>query len=93
MKPVEECDNPKRSTWTKSEVVSLAVDFATRVPQVADYIKKRTFEAALLNKYLSYMHDNQASGEEAAVEFMLNEEATWSQWVSKDAAARIKKAL
>ena len=60
------------------------------MPQVADYVKKRTFEAALLNKYLSYMHDNQASGEQAALEFMLNEEATWSQWVSKDAAARIK---
>ena len=94
VKPVEECDNPKRSTWTKSEVVSLAqVDFATRVPAVADYVKNRTFEAGLLNKYLSYMHDNQASGEEAALEFILNEEATWSNWVSKDAVSRIKKAL
>jgi glycine betaine/proline transport system substrate-binding protein len=39
------------------------------------------------------MNDNQASGEEAAVEFLLNEESTWSQWVSTDAAERIKKAL
>ena len=64
-----------------------------RVPAVADYVKNRTFEAGLLNKYLSYMHDNQASGEEAALEFILNEEATWSNWVSKDAVSRIKKAL
>ena len=94
VKPVEECDSPKRSTWTVSEVVSLAqVDFTKRAPGAATYVKKRTFEADLLNKYLSYMHDNQASGEEAAIEFMLNEEATWSQWVTKEAAARIKKAL
>ena len=94
VKPVEECADPQRSTWTVSEVVSLAqVDFATRVPQVADYVKNRTFEADLLNKYLSYMHDNQASGEQAALEFMLNEEAAWTQWVSKEAATQIKKAL
>ncbi|NCV52737.1 MAG: ABC transporter substrate-binding protein, partial [Gammaproteobacteria bacterium] len=94
VKPVEECDSPKRSTWTVSEVVSLAqVDFTSRAPEAAAYVANRTFDADLLNKYLSYMHDNQASGEEAAIEFMLNEEATWSQWVTKEAAARIKKAL
>jgi glycine betaine/proline transport system substrate-binding protein len=92
--PAEECADPKRSTWTVSEVVSLAqVDFASRAPQVAKYVKNRTFDAGLLNKYLSYMHDNQASGEEAAVEFMLNEEATWSKWMSTDAANSIKKTL
>jgi glycine betaine/proline transport system substrate-binding protein len=94
VKPVEECDSPKRSTWTVSEVVSLAqVDFTKRALGAATYVKKRTFEADLLNKYLSYMYDNQASGEEAAIEFMLNEEATWSRWVTKEAATRIKKAL
>jgi glycine betaine/proline transport system substrate-binding protein len=69
------------------------VDFTNRAPGAATYVEKRTFEADLLNKYLSYMHDNQASGEEAALEFILNEEAAWSQWVTKEAAARIKKAL
>ena len=40
MKPVEEC-TIKKKHMDKVEVVSLAqVDFATRVPQVADYIKK-----------------------------------------------------
>jgi len=94
VKPVEECDSPKRSTWTVSEVVSLAqVDFTSRAPEAAAYVANRTFNADLLNKYLSYMHDNQASGEEAAIEFLLNEESTWSTWVSKDAAALIKKSL
>ena len=94
VKPAEECADPQRSTWTVSEVVSLAqVDFASRVPQVAEYVKKRTFDANLLNKYLSYMHDNQASGEEAALEFIANEEGTWSKWISSDAADNIKKSL
>ena len=92
--PVEDCESPKRSTWTKSEVVSLAQgDFEDRAPGAAAYVANRTFESSLLNKYLTYMNDNQASGEEAAIEFILNEEASWSKWVSEDAAKRIKKAL
>ena len=59
------------------------VDFAKRAPGAAEYVKQRTFESDLLNKYLSYMHDNQAPGEEAALEFLFNEEATWSTWVSE----------
>ena len=40
VKPVEECDNPKRSKWTVSEVVSLAqVDFAKRAPGCSAYVK------------------------------------------------------
>ena len=94
VKPEEDCDSPKRSKWTKSEVVSLAqVDFTNRAPAAAAYVKNRTFESALLNKYLTYMNDNQASGEEAAIEFILSEEATWSKWVSADAVNKIKKSL
>ena len=94
VKPEEDCDSPKRSKWTKSEVVSLAqVDFTNRAPAAAASVKNRTFESALLNKYLTYMNDNQASGEEAAIEFILSEEATWSKWVSADAVNKIKKSL
>ena len=39
------------------------------------------------------MHDNQASGEEAAVEFMLNEEATWSTWVTQRGGRAYKKGF
>jgi glycine betaine/proline transport system substrate-binding protein len=68
-------------------------DFEDRAPGAAAYVASRSFESSLLNKYLTYMNDNQASGEEAAIEFILNEEASWSKWVSEDAAKRIKKAL
>ncbi|MDA0288268.1 MAG: ABC transporter substrate-binding protein [Proteobacteria bacterium] len=94
VKPVEECDNPKRSHWTVSEVVSLAqTDFAEKEPAAADYVKKRTLGLGQLGQYLSFMDANQAPGEETAVEFLLNEESTWSGWVTPEAAAKIKKAL
>ncbi|MDB4022154.1 ABC transporter substrate-binding protein [Litorivicinus sp.] len=93
-KAVEECANPKRSNWTVSEVVSLAqTDFAKREPAAADYIKARTFGLELLGKYLTYMGDNQASGEDTAIEFLLKEESAWNGWVSASALTRIKAAL
>jgi len=46
-----------------------------------------------LGKYLKYMDANQASGEDGAIEFLLNEEKIWSNWVTPEAAKRIKKAL
>ena len=54
---------------------------------------KRTFESEHAKQVPVYMHDNQASGEEAALEFMFNEEATWSTWVTKEDAGASKKAL
>jgi len=42
---------------------------------------------------LVYMTDNQATGEDAAYEFLLTHEDIWSQWVSEDAASMIRDAL
>ena len=91
---VSECKNPKRSRWTESEVVSLAQgDFIKNSPAAADYVKNRALTVPELGKYLKYMDANQASGEDGAIVFLLNEEAVWSKWVTPDAAKRIKKAL
>jgi ABC-type proline/glycine betaine transport systems, periplasmic components len=53
----------------------------------------RVLDLPLIGRYLSYMDDNQASGEDAAIEFLLNEEPIWTQWVTPEAAERIKDAL
>jgi ABC-type proline/glycine betaine transport systems, periplasmic components len=75
-------------------VVSLAQnDFIAANPEEAAYIEKRVLDLPLIGRYLSYMDDNQASGEDAAIEFLLNEEPIWTQWVTPEAAERIKDAL
>ena len=56
-------------------------------------VQTRALTVPELGKYLKYMDANQASGEDGAIEFLLNEEAVWSKWVTPDAAKRIKKAL
>jgi glycine betaine/proline transport system substrate-binding protein len=94
VKPEEECENPKPSSYTFSEVVSLAQNtFVEKNPEPAKYIEQRVFDLPLIGKYLSYMDANQATGEDAAIEFLLNEESTWTQWVTADVAAKVKNAL
>ena len=46
-----------------------------------------------MNSMLVYMADEQAGGEDAAIEFLLRHEDLWSSWVSAEAAAAIKESL
>ena len=39
------------------------------------------------------MEDNQANGEDAALEFLEKHESVWTKWVSADVAAKVKKSL
>ena len=92
--PVEDCANPQRTRWTTSEVVTLAqASFVNDSPTAANYVKTRSLTVPQLGKYLKYMDANQATGEDAAIEFLMNEQAIWSNWVTAEAAERIKNAL
>ena len=91
----EDCPNPKRSSWTKSEVSTLVHgEFAKTAPQgVMDYLSKRAYKNTMLNGVLAWMADEQASGEDGAEYFLENHEALWTQWVPAAVADKIKAAL
>ena len=94
VKPEQECANPKPSSWTHSEVHTVVTnEFAGRGGAAVDYLKKRVFPGPIMNSMLVYMADEQAGGADAAIEFLLKHEDLWTQWVSADAAAKIKKSL
>ena len=46
-----------------------------------------------MNATLSFMADQQATGEDAAIEFLIKHPKIWTAWVSSDAAKKIKKGL
>lgn len=92
--PEQECDDPKPTAWTQSEVNSVVTaDLQKRAPKVVEYVAARTYPGPVINGMLAYMTDNQATGEDAAIEFLMKHEDVWSSWVSADAAAKIKSAL
>lgn len=91
---VIDCEDPQQTAWVKSQVHSVvAKGFAEKGGPAYDYIKVRIFPGTVMNEMLAYMTDNQAAGEDAAVEFLLEHEDVWTQWVPADIAEKVKDAL
>ena len=94
VKPEQECANPKPSAWTKSEVHTVITDsFKKRVGPAGDYFAKRIFPGPVMNATLAYMADQQATGEDAAIEFLTKHADVWTNWVSADVAKKVKAGL
>lgn len=95
VKPEQDCADPKPSAWTNSEVHTVVTDeFKTDAdPEVMDYLTKRIFPGEVMNGMLVYMGENQAGGEDAAIEFLLTHSDVWTSWVSADVAEKVKASL
>ncbi|WP_432474870.1 ABC transporter substrate-binding protein [Amphritea sp. HPY] len=90
----EDCAEPKVTMYPPSPVQTVTTEaFASKSPAAYDYVANRSFTNSQMNSLLAWMEDNQADGEVAAEYFLAEHEATWSQWVSEDVAAKVKKAL
>lgn len=94
VKPEQDCADPKPSSWTKSEVHTVITDEFKQAGGVAvDYLSTRVFPGPVMNAMLVYMGEEQAGGEDAAIEFLLRHKDLWKTWVSEDAAAKIEASL
>ncbi|MBH20162.1 MAG: ABC transporter substrate-binding protein [Rhodobiaceae bacterium] len=91
---VADCANPKVNAWGFSYVETVVTDnFAKEASVGLDYITNRSFGNATLNTLLAWMADNQATGEEAAIYYLQNNQDDWSGWVSKDVKKAVLAAL
>ncbi len=90
-----DCDNPQKNDWPTDRVQTVvATRFAESAPaEVMDYLSKRAWTNATVNALMAWMTENQATGEDGAKEFLRNNEAMWTEWVSPEAAEKIKAAL
>jgi len=89
-----DCTEIQQTAWTKSEVFTLVTDeFMQSGGEINDYLAARIYPGPVMNEMLVYMADEQASGEDAAIEFLLTREDVWTTWVSEDVAAKVKAAL
>ena len=89
----EKCADPKPSAWTESVVQTIVTTEIKGMPEVMTYFGKRIYPGPIMNGMLVYMEDNQANGEDAALEFLEKHESVWTKWVSADVAAKVKKSL
>ena len=90
----EGCPNPVPSAWIKSEVFTIvADDFYKRGGVINDYLAARVYPGDVMGAMLVYMDDEQAEGEDAAIEFLSKYPDLWTKWVPEDVAAKVKAAL
>lgn len=74
-------------------VVAVHKDMPDQAPEVVDFLKNYETSSALTEEALSYMEENQASPEEAAVWWMGEHEDLWTSWVPEDVAKKVKDSL
>lgn len=91
---VADCADPKPNAWPADDVKTLiSKSFADRGSPAIDYLKKRAWTNDTVNKLIAWMTDNQATGEDGAKYFLKNNEPLWKDWVSPEAAEKIKASL
>ena len=89
----EKCGDPKPSAWTESVVQTIVTTEIKDNPGVMKYFGDRIYPGPIMNGMLVYMEENQATGPDAALEFLEKHEDVWTKWVSADVAAKVKKSL
>ncbi len=78
--------NPGVSEFPAATILtSVTTDFKEREPEVAEMLSKLTFQTSTMSSLLAWMDKNNASGEEAAVHFLSNNQDEWSGWLNDSA--------
>lgn len=89
-----DCIDPQPTSYVKSEVFTIVTDdFMKTGGEINDYLVARVYPGEVMNGMLVYMADEQAAGDDAAIEFMIRHEDVWSTWVSEEVAAKLRDAL
>jgi glycine betaine/proline transport system substrate-binding protein len=89
-----DCADPKPTMYPPSLVQTVVTaDLAERAPDAYDYLTKRSFTNAFMNRFLAWVDENQADGETAMAHFLSTYEEKWTPWVSADVAERVTAAL
>lgn len=69
------------------------VDLPNTAPEAVDLVSKYETTLEQNNDFLSYMSENNADTEAAAIYFLKTYPDTWKSWVSEDVAQKVEQAL
>ena len=91
---VPDCAEPKVNDWITADVFTVVTDdLAEGNPVAMRYLGERAWSNATVNELLAWQADEKASNEDTAYHFLETSEDVWSEWVSPQAAEKIKAAL
>ncbi|MET3697145.1 glycine betaine/proline transport system substrate-binding protein [Bacillus oleivorans] len=68
-------------------------DLTEQAPEVVEFLKHYETSSDLTEEALSFMTENEASADEAAIWWLKQHEDLWTGWVSEEVAEKVKAAL
>ena len=88
---VEECENPQATSFPVAQTGTIVTPGLNS--EIVDYVTARGLDGSVITDMLVWSDDNQATSEDAAVEFLNRYPEIWTTWVTTEAADNITKSL
>jgi glycine betaine/proline transport system substrate-binding protein len=73
--------------------IGINAEFASKNPDVVDFLKNYETTLAQNNQALAYMQEQEASVDDAAIWFLKNFTDVWKGWLPKEVAGKVEAAL
>ena len=91
----DECWFTNKACAFKDTTILIAVhsDLPSRTPEIYDFLTKWNFTTADYKGVLQWMEDNGATVEQAALNWLKEEDDSWMPWVTEEARPGIQAAL
>ncbi|MEX3317020.1 ABC transporter substrate-binding protein [Sulfitobacter sp. PS-8MA] len=90
----EDVVNPEPSAYPPSLVYTVATtSFVEENPEIAELMSNISFETSQMSALLAWKDENNASAEEAAVHFLMNNKPIWRDWINDEAREKLSALL
>ena len=88
------CANPVFSAYPAAKVATaVSGTFAKENPDIVELLSKLSFTNTQMGEVLAWRLDNNASYDEAAVHFLVNNADVWSSWLNDEAKGKLAAIL
>lgn len=86
--------NPQPSAYPPSLVYTVATTrFVDENPEVAELMSNISFDTNEMSALLAWKDKNEASAEEAAAHYLMNNQQVWREWLNDDARKNLSALL
>ena len=88
-------DNPAEATAypVSNVIIGANTVFAAEAPGIIAFLEAYETTNLTVSQYLAFTRDNDATPQEAAEEFLRDNQDLWAGWVSEEVATRVSAAL
>ena len=76
-----------------SILIAVHPSLTVRAPDIIEFLRNWDFNITVYTSFFKWMDANDATIEEAAINWLMNEQDLWKSWVSDKAAAGVQAAL